>query len=47
MNSPYGIAVDDSGNVFFADYANNKIRFVNSTSGIITTYAGEWDMGLM
>ena len=40
MNSPYGIAVDDAGNVFFADYVNNKIRFVNSTSGIITTYAG-------
>ena len=36
---PTGIAVDISGNVYIADYGNNKIRRVNS-AGIITTYAG-------
>lgn len=37
--SPIAIAVDDSGNVFIADYNNNRVRKVN-TSGIITTYGG-------
>jgi Secretion system C-terminal sorting domain/NHL repeat len=36
---PRGITVDASGNVFFSDYANNRIRKI-STSGIITTVAG-------
>jgi sugar lactone lactonase YvrE len=36
---PYRVAVDVSGNVIIADYANHRIRKVNS-SGIITTIAG-------
>jgi uncharacterized protein (TIGR03437 family) len=39
LNSPEGVAVDASGNVFIADSANNRVRKVD-TSGIITTYAG-------
>ncbi len=39
INIPYGIAVDATGNVFFADNGNSCIRKV-SASGTITTVAG-------
>jgi hypothetical protein len=38
LNSPYGIAIDASGNIIFSDYDNDKVRMV-SKSGIITTIA--------
>ena len=44
LDSPYGVSVDISGNVYFADNGNNKIRMVNST-GIITTVAGTGAQG--
>ncbi len=44
LNNPYGIAVDDSGNVYIADTDNNRIRKVDS-SGIITTVAGNGTAG--
>jgi len=39
LNDPKGEAVDVFGNVFIADYGNNRIRQVNS-AGIISTVAG-------
>ena len=39
LNGPNAVAVDNSGNLFIADTANNRIRKV-SASGIITTVAG-------
>jgi sugar lactone lactonase YvrE len=36
---PVGITVDASGNIYFADASNNRIRKIN-TSGIISTVAG-------
>ncbi len=39
LNLPYGIAVDDTGNVYISDFNNYNIRKVN-TSGIISTIAG-------
>ncbi|GJQ58203.1 MAG: hypothetical protein SCALA701_10040 [Candidatus Scalindua sp.] len=39
LNYPIGIAVDGTGNVYIADYYNNRIRKVD-TAGIITTVAG-------
>ena len=40
LNGPHGIAVDSSGNVFFSDYENHRVRKIAASTGIITTYAG-------
>jgi len=39
INNPYGVAVDSTGNLYIADYGNNRVRKVDS-SGRITTVAG-------
>jgi len=39
LNSPYGIALDGSGNVYVADRSNQRVRMV-STTGTISTIAG-------
>jgi sugar lactone lactonase YvrE len=41
LGQPYGVAVDATGNLFIADYANNRIREVNPTTGLISTVAGK------
>ncbi|WP_420872001.1 NHL repeat-containing protein [Cohnella rhizosphaerae] len=45
MNYPSAIAVDGSGNLFFADSNNNRIRKVDAVSKIITTAAGTGTSG--
>ena len=40
LNTPRGVAVDGSGNVYIADTTNNRIRKVNASTGVITTIAG-------
>jgi len=40
LDSPAGIALDGSGNIYFSDSHNHRIREINATSGIITTIAG-------
>jgi streptogramin lyase len=40
LNSPYGVALDASGNLYIADLNNYRIRKVDAASGIITTVAG-------
>ena len=40
FNEPYGIAVDNAGNVYIADRHNHCVRRVDGASGIVTTFAG-------
>ncbi len=40
LTAPYGLVVDSSGNIFFSDHQNSRIRKIN-TSGIISTIAGD------
>ena len=40
LNSPVAVAVDGAGDLFIADFANNRVREVNASSGIISTVAG-------
>ena len=44
LASPYGVAVDGSGNVYIADRRNHRIRRVDR-SGTITTVAGTGERG--
>jgi sugar lactone lactonase YvrE len=37
---PEGLALDPAGNLYIADYAGSRIRKVDASTGIITTYAG-------
>ena len=44
LNNPYGVCVDGSGNMYIADYGNNRIRKV-APGGIISTIAGNGTLG--
>jgi hypothetical protein len=41
---PSGMVIDSSGNIYIADYANNLIRKIDSSSNV-TTYTGNIDGG--
>jgi DNA-binding beta-propeller fold protein YncE len=40
IQGPAGIVIDSSGNVYFSDNSNHRVRKITSSTGIITTYAG-------
>jgi len=44
LYTPYGVAVDNSGNIYIADQGNNAVRKVNA-AGIISTIAGTGSAG--
>jgi sugar lactone lactonase YvrE len=44
LAGPAGVAIDSSGNLYIATYADNRIRVVNS-KGYINTYAGNSGYG--
>ncbi len=40
INLASGIVLDTSGNVYFNDHFNHRVRKITASTGIITTYAG-------
>ena len=40
LHNPYGVAVDNYGNIYISDNVNNRIRFVTAGTELITTIAG-------
>jgi sugar lactone lactonase YvrE len=40
FDQPWGITVAVSGNLYIADFGNNRVRKVDVTTGIVTTVAG-------
>jgi len=45
LNQPSSICLDKFGNMFIADYSNNKVRKVDASTGVITTFAGTGAIG--
>jgi sugar lactone lactonase YvrE len=45
LYGPTGVAVDSSGNIYIADYENNRIRKVSASTGVISTIAGNGTAG--
>jgi hypothetical protein len=45
LDEPSGVAVDTSGNLYIADYYNNRIRKVTASTGDISTVAGNGTAG--
>ena len=40
LNTPFGVAVDGAGNVYIADWLNQRVRQVSAATGTISTIAG-------
>ncbi|GGG86553.1 NHL repeat-containing protein [Edaphobacter dinghuensis] len=45
LDTPYGVAVDGSGNIYIADVSANVIRKVTASTGIISRVAGNGTRG--
>lgn len=45
INFPNSVALDTSGNIYFSDQNNNRIRKITVSTGIITTVAGNGTNG--
>src|SRR5262245_43508519 len=47
INSPTGVAVDSSGNVYIADQSNHRIRKIAAGTGVMSTFAGTGVAGFL
>ena len=45
IDEPAAVALDQAGDLFIADYGNNRIREVNAVTGLISTVAGDGTSG--
>ncbi len=45
LNTPFGVAVDSSGDLFIADTSNSVVREVSASTGDMTTVAGDATAG--
>ena len=45
LSTPFGVAVDASGNIYIADTGNHCIRMVTKSTGTISTVAGDGNSG--
>jgi streptogramin lyase len=45
LNQPHSIQFDPQGNLYICDIANNRIRKVDMTTGVISTFAGTGSRG--
>ena len=45
LDSPTGIALDAGGNLYIADSHNHRVRRVDASSGLISTFAGSGTIG--
>ena len=45
LASPFDVKADSVGNLYIADLGNGRTRFVNQSTGIITTVAGNGNFG--
>src|SRR5437764_1378311 len=45
LNGPFDVAFDRTGNLYFSDTFNHRIRRVDARSGVITTIAGNGEAG--
>jgi trimeric autotransporter adhesin len=45
LNVPIDVVVDSADNVYISDYSNERIRKVDAATGVITTFAGNGQLG--